>query len=159
MDRIPLETMTACENSLWFSGWDSQVSTAGGPGSSLIWELRSRMPQVLAKNNKRKEKKFKRESLTAYLLQSLPGRAFFQNSSDWKLNKQQATNKPEHKYNVPGILQARILEWVAMPSSRGSSPPRGQTHVSYVSCIVGRFVITEPPRKPISTIDPLIKLF
>ena len=23
-----------------------------------------------------------------------------------------------------GILQARILEWVAMPSSRGSSPPR-----------------------------------
>ena len=82
MDRIPLETMTACENSLCFSGWDSQVSTAGGPGSSLIWELRSRMPQVLAKNNKRKEKKFKRESLTAYLLQSLPGRAFFQNSSD-----------------------------------------------------------------------------
>jgi len=26
-----------------------------------------------------------------------------------------------------GILQARILEWVAMPSSRGSSPPRDQT--------------------------------
>ena len=24
----------------------------------------------------------------------------------------------------PGILQARILEWVAMPSSRGSSPPK-----------------------------------
>ena len=27
-----------------------------------------------------------------------------------------------------GILQARILEWVAMPSSRGSSQPRDQTH-------------------------------
>ena len=27
--------------------------------------------------------------------------------------------------SVHGILQARILEWVAMPSSRGSSPPRG----------------------------------
>ena len=26
--------------------------------------------------------------------------------------------------SVHGILQARILEWVAMPSSRGSSPPR-----------------------------------
>ena len=26
--------------------------------------------------------------------------------------------------SVQGILQARILEWVAMPSSRGSSPPR-----------------------------------
>ena len=28
------------------------------------------------------------------------------------------------------ILQARILEWVAVPSSRGSSPPRDCTHVS-----------------------------
>ena len=32
-----------------------------------------------------------------------------------------------------GILQARILEWVAMPSSRGSSQPRDR---SQVSCIV-----------------------
>ena len=31
---------------------------------------------------------------------------------------------------VRGILQARTLEWVAMFSSRGSSPPRDQTHVS-----------------------------
>ena len=38
--------------------------------------------------------------------------------------------------SVHGILQARILEWVAMPSSRGSSRPRDRTHVSYVSCIV-----------------------
>ena len=29
-----------------------------------------------------------------------------------------------------GILQARILEWVAMPSLRGSSQPRDQTQVS-----------------------------
>ena len=29
--------------------------------------------------------------------------------------------------SVHGILQARILEWVAMPSSRGSSQPRDQT--------------------------------
>ena len=39
-----------------------------------------------------------------------------------------------------GILQARILEWVAMPSSRGSSQPRNLTSVSYVSCI-GRQVL------------------
>ena len=32
-----------------------------------------------------------------------------------------------------GILQARILEWVAMPSSRGSSQPRDQT---YVLCLL-----------------------
>ena len=34
-----------------------------------------------------------------------------------------------------GILQARILEWIAIPSSRGSSPPRDQTHVSCGSCM------------------------
>ena len=34
-----------------------------------------------------------------------------------------------------GVLQARVLEWVAVPSSRGSSPPRDQTCISYVSCI------------------------
>ena len=32
--------------------------------------------------------------------------------------------------SVHGILQARILEWVAMPSSRGSSPPWDQTRIS-----------------------------
>ena len=37
---------------------------------------------------------------------------------------------------VHGILQARILEWVAMPSSRESSGPRDQTWVSHVA---GRF--------------------
>ena len=42
--------------------------------------------------------------------------------------------------SVHGILQVRILEWVAMPSSRGSSRPRDQTHVSYVSCF-GRLVL------------------
>ena len=36
---------------------------------------------------------------------------------------------------VCGILQARVLEWVAMPSSRGSSQPRTWTHVSCISCI------------------------
>ena len=34
--------------------------------------------------------------------------------------------------SVHGILQVRILQWVAMPSSRGSSPPRDQTWISSV---------------------------
>ena len=38
-------------------------------------------------------------------------------------------------YSVHGILQARILEWVAVSSSRASSQPRDQTRVSYVSCM------------------------
>ena len=33
-------------------------------------------------------------------------------------------------YTVPGILQARILEWVAFPFSRGSSQPSNRTGVS-----------------------------
>ena len=50
--------------------------------------------------------------------------------------------------SVPGILQARILEWVAMPSSRRSSQTRHWTQVSCVSCIEGDFFTTEPPGKP-----------
>ena len=37
-------------------------------------------------------------------------------------------------FSVDGILQARILEWVAMPSSRRSSLPKDWTHISYISC-------------------------
>ena len=39
-------------------------------------------------------------------------------------------------YTVHGILQARILEWVAFPFSRGSSQTRGRTQVSHFA---GRF--------------------
>ena len=42
---------------------------------------------------------------------------------------------------VHGILQARILEWVSMPSSRESSRPRDRTCISYISCI-GRWFFT-----------------
>ena len=43
--------------------------------------------------------------------------------------------------SVHGILQAGILEWVAMPSSRGSFPLRDQTCISYVS-FIGRWFFT-----------------
>ena len=36
-------------------------------------------------------------------------------------------------YIVHGILQARILEWVAFPFSRASSQPRDQTQLSYIA--------------------------
>ena len=42
--------------------------------------------------------------------------------------------------SVPGIHQSRTLEWVAMPSSRGSFQPRDQMHVSTISCI-GRQIL------------------
>ena len=46
---------------------------------------------------------------------------------------------------VHGILQARILEWVASPFSRGLSPPRYQTSIS---CTAGGFFTAEPLGKP-----------
>ena len=36
-------------------------------------------------------------------------------------------------YTVHGILQARILEWVALPFSKGSSQPRDRTQVSHIA--------------------------
>ena len=48
--------------------------------------------------------------------------------------------------SVHGILQARILEWVAMPSSRGSSQPRDQ---ALIFCTADWFNTAEPPGKPI----------
>ena len=62
--------------------------------------------------------------------------------------------------SVHGILQARILEWVAMPSSRGFSPPRDQTQTNLLTCsdyIVTRsrvLVIVSTPT-PWITLDQL----
>ena len=44
-----------------------------------------------------------------------------------------------------GIFWARMLEWVSMPSSRGSSQPRDWTQIT---CIAGRFLPTELEGKP-----------
>ena len=49
--------------------------------------------------------------------------------------------------SVPGILQARILGWVAMPSSKGSSRPRDWTHVSCSPTLRMDSLPTEPPGK------------
>ena len=59
-----------------------------------------------------------------------------------------------------GILQARILEWVAMPSSRGSSRPRDRTWVSYMSLHwqAGSLPLV-PPGKPSIILAPLYNLW
>ena len=48
-------------------------------------------------------------------------------------------------HGIHGILQARILEWVAFPFSRGSSQPRDGTQVS---CIAGGFFTIWATGKP-----------
>ena len=52
--------------------------------------------------------------------------------------------QPQGIYS-PRSLQARLLEWVAVPFSRGSSQPRDWTQVS---CITGRFFISWVTREP-----------
>ena len=49
--------------------------------------------------------------------------------------------------SVHGILQVRILEWVAILFSTESSWPRDGTRVSWGSCIAGGFFTAEPQRK------------
>ena len=48
--------------------------------------------------------------------------------------------------SVPGISQARIMEWVAVSFSRGSSSPRNRAPMS--SALAGGFFTTKSPRKP-----------
>ena len=52
-----------------------------------------------------------------------------------------------------GILQTRILEWVAMPSSRESSQHRDRTHIS---CIAGGFFTVWASREALSLFSQLI---
>ena len=49
-------------------------------------------------------------------------------------------------FSVHGILQARILEQIAISFSRRSSWPRDSTHVTYVSALTGGFFTTVVPR-------------
>ena len=49
---------------------------------------------------------------------------------------------------VHRIFQARILEWVAISYSRGSSQPKNQTQVSSISCVGRQILTTVLPGKP-----------
>ena len=53
-------------------------------------------------------------------------------------------------YSVHGILQARILEWVAFPFSRASYQPRYRTQVSHIA---GRFITSLATREVASHIS------
>ena len=57
--------------------------------------------------------------------------------------------QPHGLYIVHGILQARILEWVDFPFSRGSSQPRDPTQIG--SHIAGNSLPAEPQGKPKNT--------
>jgi len=49
--------------------------------------------------------------------------------------------------SVHGIFQTRVLEWVAIPFSRGFSQPRDLTWVSHMQADA---LLSEPPGKPMT---------
>ena len=57
-------------------------------------------------------------------------------------------------YRVHGILQARILEWVAVPFSRGSSQPEIKPRSP---ALQADSLPAEPPGKPIYSVSPQLK--
>ena len=57
--------------------------------------------------------------------------------------------------SVHGVLQARVLEWGATPSSRGPSPPRDQTRSN--PALQADFSPSEPAEKPY-TVDTMYKI-
>ena len=57
-------------------------------------------------------------------------------------------------FPIHGVFQARILEWVAISFSRGSSPPRGRTQVS---SIAGRCFTLWATREAMTNLDRILK--
>ena len=64
--------------------------------------------------------------------------------TDVKEMKWKSLSHPWDDYVVHGILQARILEWIAIPFSRGSSQPKDWTRAS---CIAGWLFISWATRE------------
>ena len=59
--------------------------------------------------------------------------------------------------SVHGILQARTMEWVAMPFSRGSFRPRDWTHISLYPALAGGFFTTDTTMNKWGNLIPIIR--
>ena len=68
-----------------------------------------------------------------HLLFTLQGRDSFQSEVKWKSFSRVQLFATPWTCRVHGILQARILKWVAFPFSRRSSQPRDRTQVSHIA--------------------------
>ena len=129
--------------SWWWTGRSGVLWLMGlqrvehGWATELNWNLNSRIKTIkLLKENRRKS--LVRQWYVRVYAQSLQWCPTFCDPKDQSLSGS----------SVHWILQARILKWVTMPSSRGSSWPKDITHVSCVSWISGTLFTTESPRKP-----------
>ena len=78
-----------------------------------------------------------REAWKATVYGAAKSQTWLSDKVDWKVKVKVAQLYPTlcdpMDYTIHGILQARILEWVAFPFSRGSSQPRDQNQVSRIA--------------------------
>ena len=77
-------------------------------------------------NKNKKQKQGKTEKLSRIICCCLVARSCHSFVTPWTVARQSF---------VRGISEARILEWIAISYSRGSSWPRDRAHVSWISCI------------------------
>ena len=119
-------------------GQSSQSNKARNLKSHPHWKRKSKTVFYCRKyfNLCRKLNQISKKPMCAKLLQLWP-----------TLSDPMVCNPPG--YSIHGILQARILDWVAILLSRRSSWPRDWTCVSYVCCNAGGFFTSEAPLKPI----------
>ena len=85
----------------------------------------------------------------SYWYRSIPISIYMQYEREVKVSRPCPTLCDPKDYTVHGILQARILEWVTVPFSRGSSQPRDET---LVSCVAGRFFTSWATREALYAI-------
>ena len=120
---------TLCQT--WKSGAVSSSSAPTEPSGSLYQErfhdsLRLDMPSPVLQGHFCKDTYLPYErDMTKYYIQ-----ACTVTKSCPTLYDTMDCNLPDS--SVHGISQAKILEWVSIPFSRGSSQPRDQTHVSWI---------------------------
>ena len=137
---------------------------------SLIRELRSHMPWDQKKNKKQKTKKpwnrsniiknsiktWKKCSMSKNFLKKFLLMPVCTQSLQFCLTPCCPMDCSPPGFSVHGILQTRILEWVAMPSSRGSSWPKGWRHGPCASCIGRQILSCWATREALVMPEPLL---
>ena len=112
------------------------------PGHFRIWNIGSFCVQVFEASPTLKQTN-KKQTFFYNFFWNISAQSF---QSVWLCNSLDCSPPGS---SVHRILRVRILEWVAMPFSRGTSQPRDWIHVPCTSCIAGRFFTAEPLGKPI----------
>ena len=138
--------MALCQN---FTSWKTRILPSGAP-ASVVHSVQARVLVVVtpgtfkiysrARLHCRHRAKIFREGTEEYMSFKRPLGDSCEHlqigttDAQWdEIAQSSATPWDPMDYRVHGILQARILEWVAFPFSKGFSQPRDKTQVSRIA--------------------------